>query len=160
VTERHYALLAVLLPGLALAAIAGYAAGAGCYAIYMNCFSVVVPDDSLTRAMFFAAAFVPFGAPSYAPVAASGLAVLRRGGARAVERWSWAVPLPYAAIVHASCLVFASAVLPERRIHPDLRFDVLVVAGGYAYVALVRLAKRALVRAPRVRWGIDPTRAS
>ncbi len=77
----------MLLPGLALAALAGYSAGAGCYATTMNCFSVVLPDDSLTRALFSVAAFLPFGAPAYVPVAATGFAILRGGGARAVERW-------------------------------------------------------------------------
>jgi hypothetical protein len=152
VTERHYALLLVLLPGLALAALAGYSAGAGCYALTMNCFSVVVPDDSLTRALFSLAAFVPFGAPAYAPVAASGVTALRRGGAAAVDGWLWIAPVLYAALVHGGCVLFAGAVLPERRVHPGLRLDVAIVAGGYVYVALARLARPFVVRKPRGPW--------
>lgn len=100
----------MLLPGLALAALAGYSAGAGCYAISMNCFSVVVPNDSLMRALFSVAAFLPFGAPAYVPVAATGL---RGGGARAVERWLWVAPLIYAGTFHAACILFANAVFPS-----------------------------------------------
>ena len=60
-TEDHYWALVVCFPGLALAALTGYATGAGCYAVTMNCFSVVVPEDSVTRALFVTAAFLPFG---------------------------------------------------------------------------------------------------
>jgi len=148
VTERHYAQLIAVLPGLVLAALAGYSAGAGCYALTMNCFSVVVPDDSLTRALFAVAAFVPFGAPAYVPVAATALAALRRGGEPAIERWLWVAPVLYVATVHAACILFGSAVLPQRRVQPDLRFDGLVLAASYAYVALTRLAKPIAVRKP------------
>jgi hypothetical protein len=151
-TERHYAQLTVLLPGIALALLTSYATGAGCYAVYMNCFSIVVPDDSLTRALFALAAFAPFGAPAYLPVALAGLATLRRGGELALERWLWLGPPLYVALVHAACVLFANAVLPERRIHPDLRFDALVLAAGYAYVGLTRLGKLVMVRRPRGPW--------
>ncbi len=151
-TERHCAQLIAILPGLALAALAGYSAGAGCYALTMNCFSVVAPDDSLTRVLFSVAAFVPFGAPAYLPVAATGLASLRRGGQPALERWLWLAPVLYVATVHAACVLFANAVLPERRVHADLRFDALVLAAGYAYVALARLAMPFIVRKPREPW--------
>jgi hypothetical protein len=160
VTEDHYWMLAACLPGLALAVLAGYATGAGCYASNMNCFSIVVPDDSLRRAMFAVAAFLPFAAPAYLPIAIAGLGWFRRGGARAVTRWLWLAPLAYAAIVHAACIAFASWVLPERRVDPTLRLDALVLAAGYAYVALARLAKRVIVRVPRARSGIEVTRAS
>ena len=143
VTEEHYGVLAVCLPGLVLAVLAGYATGAGCYAVTMNCFSIVVPDDAVTRALFSVAAFLPFGAPAYAPVAIAGLAALRRGAA---ERGLWLAPLAYAVIVHVACVAFASWVLPERVVDPTPRFDATVLACGYAWVGLVRLAKRVVVR--------------
>lgn len=153
-------MLAVCLPGLVLAVLAGYATGAGCYAVNMNCFSIVVPNDPYARALFAVAAFLPFGAPAFGPIAVAGLAALRRGGTRAVTRWLWLAPLCYVAIVHVACIAFASWVLPERRVDPTVRLDALVLAGSYAYVALIRLAKRVIVRKPRVRWGIEVTRAS
>jgi hypothetical protein len=155
--ERYYWLMVVLLPGLAMAAIAGYAAGAGCYAIWMNCFSVVQPSDLWTRAMFAVAAFVPFGAPSYAPIAAAGWAALRRGGESSPTHWLWLAPPAYTILVHASCIAFAFNVMPERRIHPSPAFDAVTLAAGFAYVALARVAKRWLVRKPRywpARWPV------
>jgi len=103
-----------------------------------------VGDD--TRRAFAVAAFVPFGAPAYVPVAATALAALRRGGEPAIERWLWVAPVLYVATVHAACILFGSAVLPPRRLQPDLRFDGLVLAASYAYVALTRLAKPIVVR--------------
>ncbi len=54
--------------------------------------------------------------------------------------------------MHLACVLFANAVLPQRQPHPDLRYDALVLAAGYAYVALARLAMPFIVRKPREPW--------
>ncbi|MFI5316579.1 MAG: hypothetical protein ACHQ6T_12835 [Myxococcota bacterium] len=155
-TEKHYWALVVSLPLLALAALTGYATGAGCYAWTMNCFSVVVPEDSVTRALFQTAAFLPFGLPAYAPIALGGLASLRRWGVSGLRRLLWLAPPVYVALLHGGCVVFASWVMPERRVEPTLRFDALALAFGFAYAGLGVLASRALVRPKRetLHWAL------
>ena len=145
-TEDHYWALVVCFPGLALAALTGYATGAGCYAVTMNCFSVVVPEDSVTRALFVTAAFLPFGLPAYGPIVLGGLVTLRRSGVVALRRWLWLAPPIYVALLHGACVAFASWVLPERRVEPTLGFDAVALAVGLAYVALAIPGSRALVR--------------
>jgi hypothetical protein len=155
VNEETYWAVALSLPGLALAAATGYATGAGCYAPNMNCFSIVVPDDSVTRALFATAALLPFALPSYVPIAAAGLGLLWRRGTRALERALWLGPPLYAAVLHAACVWFAGAVLPERRVTPTTRFDFWAVALGSAYVALAAAMKPALaafIRRRNPRW--------
>jgi len=53
----------------------------------------------------------------------------------------------------ALLLLFANAALPHRRLFPDWRFDLFVTAAGYAYLAVTRLAKPAVVRRRRQRRG-------
>ena len=152
--ETYWA-VALCLPGLALASATGYATGAGCYAVTMNCFSVVVPDDAMTRVLFATAALLPFALPSYVPIAAAGVALLWTRGARALERALWLGPPLYAAVLHAACVLFAGAVLPERRVTPTTRFDLWVLAVGAGWVALAALMKPALaslIRRRGPRW--------
>lgn len=130
----------VCLPGLALAALAGYATGAGCYAITMNCFSITDANTPLTRDLLWFAAFLPYAVPAYLPVALVGLGAVWRAGARGARVWLLAAPPLFAASLHASCALFAGLVLPERRIAPSIRLDLAVLAATAAYALLAWLA--------------------
>jgi hypothetical protein len=145
-SEDTYWLVALSLPGLALATAAGYATGAGCYAVYMNCFSVVVPDNATTRALFATAALLPFALPAYFPIAAAGLGLLRTRGVRTLERALWLAPPLYTLVLHLACVWFAGAVLPARRVVPTVRFDLAVLGIGVAYAGLAVAMRPALQR--------------
>jgi len=126
------------LPALFLWAGVGYMTGAGCYAWTMNCFSLEALDRT-SRVLLFTAALLPFAAPAYLPVLAWGIASVRRGRG-AIVAWVACAPPAYALLVHASCLGFASWVLPERRVTPALALDLGVLACGACYAALAWLA--------------------
>jgi len=64
------------------------------------------------------------------------------------ERWLWLAPVFLAAALHVSCTVFSSWVMPARRLGPSLLLDLQTLAGAYAWIALLRVAKPGLVRAP------------
>lgn len=134
--EESYWAVALSLPGLVLFSVTGYATGAGCYALNMNCFSVVVPDDTLTRFLFATARVLPFALSCSVPLGMAGLALLWRRGARALERVVWLGPPLYTALLHASCVWLAGAVLPQRRVTPDVRFDLVTLGLGGAWVGL------------------------
>jgi hypothetical protein len=131
-------IIAMCLPALFLWAVAGYMTGAGCYAWTMNCFSLEALDRT-SRVLLFAAAFLPFAAPAYLPVLAWGVASVRRGRGATVA-WVTCAPLAYALLVHASCALFASWVLAERRVTPTVALDLWVFAATGAYTALAWLA--------------------
>jgi hypothetical protein len=130
-------IIAMCVPALLLWATAGYMTGAGCYAWTMNCFSLEAVDPT-SRMLLFAAAFLPFAAPAYLPVLAAGVAAARRGRG-GILAWLVCAPLAYALLVHASCLLFASWVLPDRRVTPSFALDLGVFAAGCAYAALAWL---------------------
>jgi hypothetical protein len=148
-SERHFWQIAVTLPALVGAALASDAAAAGCYSAWMNCFSIVEANTVSSRAMFWTARFLPYALPAYGPVALALLIVLARSGPAAARRFAWALPLVFSAGVSLACPVFASWVLPARQLAPTLELTLGTLAGGYAYVALAQLAKRALVAKPR-----------
>jgi hypothetical protein len=143
--------IALCLPAVLFAAVACYAAAAGCYALFMNCFSVVQPDSWLTAAMFYAAKLAPFGFPTAALFGVAGLALLYRSGAERLRVWLWIGPMLFAAALHLACVAFAWTALPQRQIHPTLRFDIVALALAYAYAALVWLAQASRRRASS-RW--------
>jgi hypothetical protein len=66
-----------------------------------------------------------------------------------VRRFAWALPLLFTAGVSAACVAFASWVLPARRLAPTLELVLGTLCGGYGYVALAQLARRAAVAKPR-----------
>ena len=148
-SERHYWQIAVALPALVGAALASDAAAAGCYSVWMNCFSIVEASTLFSRAMFWTARFLPYALPAYAPVALALLAVLARSGPAAAQRFAWALPLVFSAGLSAACVALEDWVLPARRLAPTLALLGGTLCGGYAYVALAQLGRRALVATPR-----------
>jgi len=148
VGEKHYWTIALCLPALVGAALASDAAAAGCYATWMSCFSIFDPNTFTKRAILWTARYLPYALPAYAPVALYGFAVLLRRGVGAFERWLWLAPVFLAAALHVSCTVFSSWVMPARRLGPSLLLDLQTLAGAYAWIALLRVAKPGLVRAP------------
>jgi len=149
IRERHFYEIAVALPALVGFALASDGAAAGCYSVWMNCFSIVEPDTLFARGMFWTAKFLPYGLPAYVPIALAVLWLQRQRGSSAVERFLWLAPLLFTALVHASCVAFESWVLPGRRLVPTPAFDLQILAGGYVWVLLVRLLKPACVWVPR-----------
>ena len=124
------------LPALAFLAVAGYATGAGCYAWTMNCFSITVANDGVSRAVLFGAAFMPYALAAYAPVFAFGWIAIQRGS----RAWPVFAPPLFALCVHLACLWLAPLVLPDRRVTPSLRLDLNVLLCSIAYCALAWLA--------------------
>lgn len=148
--------IALGVPGAVFASIACYSAAAGCYPLWMNCFSVVEPDTAVTRAMFFAAKLVPFAFPTWALFALAGYVALRRSGAEPLQRWLWLAPPLFVVALHSACVLFAWTALPQRQIRPTLGFDAIALAWAYGYAALVHFALRAFMRRSRAhasrRW--------
>ena len=148
-SERHFWQIAVALPALVGAALASDAAAAGCYSIWMNCFSIVEANTLFARAMFWTARFLPYALPAYGPVALALLFVLARSGPAAARRFAWALPLVFSAAVSVACVLLPSWVLPARRLAPTLELAFGTLAAGTAYVAFAQLARRTLVAKPR-----------
>lgn len=138
--------IVVCLPGLVLLSLAGYGAGAGCYAVTMNCFTITDASTPLNRGLLWLAAFLPYSLPAYGPVVLAGLAAIAHAGERGARRWLWLAPPLFSLSVHASCALFAGFVLPERRIVPSLRLDAAVLAWGAAYSLCAWLAVPRIVR--------------
>lgn len=130
----------VVAPLFAMAAISSYAAAAGCYALTMNCFSINDANTPLTRNLLWFAAFLPFALPAYLPVAALGVFAIRRHSRAGWLAWLATGPLLFALSLHASCLLFAPAVLPERRVTPAAELDLAVAGAGYAWAVTGSLA--------------------
>ena len=84
-SERHFWQIAVALPALVGAGLASDAAAAGCYSIWMNCFSIVEANTLFARAMFWTAGFLPYALPAYGPVALALLFVPARRLAPTLE---------------------------------------------------------------------------
>ena len=143
-SDNQYWGLCVCIPAALLAVVAGYSAGAGCYAITMNCFSIVEPFDLPSRALFFAAKLAPFAGPAYAPILLATWLGLDRLGAARLAPLFWLAPAAYALLLHAALVVFAFAVLPQRRLEPTPALDVAVFVVGASLVALAQLGSRAL----------------
>ena len=144
--ELNYLRVVAVLPAVLFWLGTGYATGAGCYAVNMNCFSVVVPTTSPTELLFAAARILPFAAPAGLLLASTGLYVLHRAGARGFERWLLVTPVLRVVLIHAACILFAGWVMPERRVTPTLAFDLALLAAGCAWVALATAAKSPVLR--------------
>ena len=141
-------MIALCLPAGLMGAIACYSAAAGCYADWMNCFSVVQPESWTTRVMFLAAKLVPFVFPTYGLFALAGIGFVLRHGARQLERWLWLGPALFVAALHAACVVFAWTALPSRRLQPTAGFDGIALMLAYLYTGLAHRMLRSLTRAP------------
>ena len=161
-SDTQYWRFCACIPAALIAVVAAYSAGAGCYAITMNCLSIVEPFDGPTRALFFAAKLAPFAGPAYAPILLAAWLGARRLGAERTGGLLYLAPAAYTLLLHAALVLFAFTVLPERRLAPTPAFDVATLALGYACVGLAALGWRWLRkrRARARRWsrGYDSRR--